>query len=138
MNCVTKKYEFEDAYDEKERYGIYIKNVKEKRWCKKLYITDNGRFFWQCIYSDDSVKYIPISRISIQKELMIWENPNAMNNLIYHSDGSYDGKWITKPGTYKNKNCMSGDRYYWNWETFFESYEIINKELYDTKLIEVF
>ena len=27
LNCVTKKYEFEDAYDEKERYGIYIKRV---------------------------------------------------------------------------------------------------------------
>ena len=137
LNCVTKTYDFEDARDEKGFFGVYIKNIKEERWCKKLYITDQGRFFWQCVYGDDTVGYFPITRADMHKQLANWEDPDRMNKPTSTSDLSA-GDWITKPGTYKNKHCMSSGRYYCSSETFFESYEVINKELYDTKLIEVF
>ena len=137
LNCVTKTYDFEDARDEEGCYGVYIKNIKEERWCKKLYITDQGRFFWQCVYGDDTVGYFPITRADMHKQLANWEDPDRMNKPTSTSDLSA-GDWITKPGTYKNKHCMSSGRYYCSSETFFESYEVINKELYDTKLIEVF
>lgn len=40
----------------------YVSSTTETAWVRRLFITDNGKFFYQIINNDDTVKYFYVSR----------------------------------------------------------------------------
>ena len=99
----------------------YAHSITESSFVKRLFITDNGHFFYQNIYANGDVKYFKIDRYDIHKDMSIWENPNRREINLSNS----------------NKNdAIESCKNICDMEIFFDSYEIINQERYD-QLIEV-
>lgn len=120
-----------------DSYLYYAHSISESSFIRRLFVTDNGHFFYQNIISDDYVIYFDVDRQRIYKDMKIWENPNRREINLPYTDGYVCGDYLTPPGTYDNKNDAIYSRKYTHaMEVFIDSYEIINQERYD-KLIEV-
>lgn len=113
----------------------YVEKVEERSFVRRLFITDSGNFFYQNIYANDEVRYFPVDRKNVHKDMSIWENPKRNEIYLTHSE-SYGSCFIVPPGTYENSDCIVSGKYTYESETFIDSYEIIDKERYD-QLIEV-
>lgn len=114
----------------------YIEKVEEFQFVRRLFVTDNGHFFYQNIYKDDNVKYFPVDRNNIHRDMSIWESPNRKSMYLEHSEGCGSRQYIYPPGTYENMDALHDGEYHYSSETFIDSYEIIDQERYD-QLIEV-
>ena len=120
-----------------DSYLYYAHSISESSFIRRLFVTDNGHFFYQNIISDDYVIYFNVDRHRIYKDMKIWENPNRMEINLPYTDGYVCGDYLTPPGTYDNKNdAIYSGKYTHAMEVFIDSYEIIDQERYD-QLIEV-
>lgn len=115
----------------------YAHSISESSFIRRLFVTDNGHFFYQNIISDNYVIYFDVDRHRIYKDMKIWENSNRREINLPYTDGYVCGDYLTPPGTYDNKNDAIYSRKYTHaMEVFIDSYEIIDQERYD-KLIDV-
>ena len=115
----------------------YAHSITESSFIRRLFITDNGHFFYQNIYANGDVKYFKIDRYDIHKDMSIWENPNRMEINLSNSNSYIYCHYLVQPGNYANKtDAIESGKNTCDMETFFDSYEIINHERYD-QLIEV-
>ena len=115
----------------------YAHSITESSFVKRLFITDNGNFFYQNIYANGDVKYFKIDRYDIHKDMSIWENPNRREINLSNSNSYIYCHYLVQPGTYaSSKEVIESGKTTCDLETFFDSYEIIDQERYD-KLIEV-
>ena len=114
----------------------YVSSTAEITWVKRLFVTDNGKFFYQIIGNDDDVSYFYMTREAVQKDMKQWENPNFKTTPIDTSIGFGAGESVLDPGTYPNKDSLPNTVYVNCWETYIDSYEIIDQKRYDG-LIEV-
>ena len=120
-----------------DSYLYYAHSISESSFIRRLFVTDNGHFFYQNIISDDYVIYFNVDRHRIYKDMKIWENPNRMEINLPYTDGYVCGDYLTPPGTYDNKNdAIYSGKYTHAMEVFIDSYEIIDQHRYD-KLIDV-
>ena len=120
-----------------DSYLYYAHSISESSFIRRLFVTDNGHFFYQTIFSDKYAIYFNVDRQRIYKDMKIWENPNRREINLPYTDGYVCGDYLTPPGTYDNKNdAIYSGKYTNAMEVFIDSYEIIDQERYD-KLIDV-
>lgn len=120
-----------------DSYLHYTGSISESSFVRRLFVTNNGNFFYQEIYANDYVRYFSIDKYRVHHDMNIWENPNRREINLTHTDGYVCGNYLIPSGTYDNKNdAIDFGKYTHDLETFFDSYEIIDQERYD-KLIEV-
>ena len=132
------------CYDQKikpirvgDSYLYYTHSISESSFIRRLFVTDNGHFFYQNIISDDYVIYFDVDRHRIYKDMKIWENPNRREINLPHTYEYVRGNYLIQPGTYANmEDAIESEKYTYDMEVFIDSYEIIDQERYD-KLIEV-
>lgn len=120
-----------------DSYLYYAHSISESSFIRRLFVTDNGHFFYQNIISDKYAIYFNVDRQRIYKDMKIWENPNRREINLPYTDGYVCGDYLIPPGTYDNKNdAIYSGKYTHAMEVFIDSYEIIDQERYDN-LIEV-
>lgn len=139
LNCVTEEYKFDEFVTSTGETRHFVKRIDFTPYVKRLFITDSGRFFFQVIRRDNTSAYVPMSHTGVQRQLSVWESSDRLSNPLQCCQDPFQGHWVVSPGTYSgSSNVPVSNQFVWNWASYVESYEVINQELYDTKLIEVF
>lgn len=138
LTCQCQNNEFSSAPNAYNglNYACYISKISKYNMTKRLFVTDNKRFFYQNVYNNNSVKYCYASRANVQNDMAKWEKTNEAPVLLRHCEDAYSGYCPYIPGTYADIKNISCGTYEYNWTIYVNSYEVIDKERYD-KLIEV-
>lgn len=111
-------------------YACYISKTVKYKMTKRLFVTDNGRFFYQNVYNDNSVDYYYASRADVQNDMIIWEKTNEAPMRLRHCEDAYSGDCPYISGTYTDIRDISVGTYEYNWAIYVNSYEVIDKERY--------
>ena len=120
-----------------DSYLYYTNIISESSFIRRLFVTDNGHFFYQTIFSDKYAIYFNVDRHRIYKYMKIWENPNRRKINLPYTDGYACGNYLIQPGTYANmEDAIESESDTHGMEAFIDSYEIIDQKRYD-QLIEV-
>lgn len=134
LTCQCQDNEFSsapNAYIGGLHYACYISKISKYNMTKRLFVTDIGRFFYQNVYNDNSVKYYYVSRTDVQNDMIKWEKTNEAPVLLRHCEDAYSGYCPYIPGTYTDVKDISCGTYEYNWTIYVNSYEVIDKERYD-------
>ena len=139
MRCKYSSNKFNKiTVDSKLPALCYIEKTVETTFERRLFVTDNGNLFYQVIYFDDTVKYFRVKRNKLHEEMKIWEQQNTENpKMLAHSTGICEWEYVIPSGTYQTIKDIPDSKCAHSWESYIESYEIVDKERYDG-LIRVF
>lgn len=130
LTCECKDNEFKYVPNTCYLYPCYIFKTVKYKMTKRLFVTDNGHFFYQNVYNDNSVKYYHVSRAYVQNDMEKWEKTNEAPVLLRHSEDAYGGYYPYIPGKYADIKDASCGTYEYNRTIYVNSYEVIDKERY--------
>lgn len=111
----------------------YMKGDFRYHFITRVFVTDNGKYFYQYIRSNGTAAYDIQSKADIQALLKKCESTEKIKYFDRTDGYNY---WPAIPGTYTKDTFKTVDTCCRNHDEFIDSYEIINKELYD-KIIDV-
>lgn len=122
---ITNNHEFKRCWD------FYIKGETKYHFIVRVFKTEKGRYFMQCIMGDGSVFYQIMELAKVQRLVESWESGDK---TYPEEPGRFD--YVPKPGKYKviegtiefrNENNMSISKCH----EIIDSLEVIDKNSYD-------